>query len=332
METTMKAICLARTGASEVLTWSDTPIPGVPPGFVLIKTAASGLSFGDLMIRAGLYPDMPPLPHITGFEASGTIVRLGEGVDPALLDQRVVASAMNAHAEYVIAPALFVAELPDSVSSETAAAIPTNYMTALKILDDIGEVRAGETVLIHAAAGGVGAALLQLAKLRNLKTIGIAGGTDKCTFVMDQGADAAIDYLSEDTVARVKEITGGDGVNVSFNSVCGTTLHDDLDVLAPSGRLVVFGMAMGPPPPDVMMKLFSRFSDSISLRMFSFKTVAMHSPEEVGKLLRELVGLVAEGEISPSICKTFDLSDAAAAHDMMESRKVMGKVIFRTDA
>ncbi|VAW00914.1 Quinone oxidoreductase [hydrothermal vent metagenome] len=332
METMMKAICLPRTGTPDVLVYSKVAVPDVPPGCVLIKVAASGLSFGDVMIRSGIYPDMPPLPFITGFEACGEIVKVGEGVDVSVLGQRVVASAMNSHAEYAVAPAIFTAHVHESITDEFAAAIPTNYMTALKILDDIAQATEGETILVHAAAGGVGTALLQLARLRGLKIIGIAGGPDKCAFVMDQGADAAIDYLSEDVVSRVQEITDGAGVDISFNSVCGTTLHDDIEVLTPLGRLVVFGMAMGPPPPDVMTKLLSRFSDSISLRMFSFKTVAVHNPAEVGNLLHRLMDLLAAGKITPAICKTFDLRDAALAHEMMESRKVLGKIIFKLSA
>ncbi|MCF6328559.1 MAG: zinc-binding dehydrogenase, partial [Henriciella sp.] len=209
---------------------------------------------------------------------------------------------------------------------------PANYMTALKVIDSIAQAKAGETVLVHAAAGGVGVALLQLARLRGLKTIGVAGGAEKCAFVLEQGADAAIDYLSEDVSARVKEITGGKGVDISFNSVCGETLLRDLDVLVPYGRLVVYGMAAGPPPPEFFMTFLSKFSDSISLHMFSFKTVAFNYPAEVGELLRTLMALLAEGKIAPPIFKIFDLEDATEAHELMESRKIMGKVVFKVNS
>ncbi len=332
MEKTMKAITIPQTGAADVLEYSDVPVPAPPPGCVLVKVFSSGLSFGDIMIRSGIYPDMPPLPYIPGFEACGEVVQVGEGVDASLFGKRVVISAMNTQAQYVVAPATSVARVPDDVSDDIAAAIPANYMTAFKMLDDIARVTTGETVLIHAAAGGVGVALLQLAKLRGLKTIGVAGGAEKCTFVMEQGADAAIDYLSEEVATRVREITGGKGIDVSFNSVCGDTLHGDLEVLAPFGRLVIFGMAMGPPPPDFLMKLLMRFADSISLHMFSFKTVVIGQPTEVGDLLRKLMALLTEGKIAPPICKTFDLVDITQAHEMMESRKIMGKVIFKVNS
>ncbi len=329
MGTNMKAITIPKTGPASVLDHTDMPRPQVQPGGVLVKVSASGLSFGDLMIRSGVYPNMPPLPYITGFEACGTVAEVGDGVDTALVGTRVVVSGMNAHAEYVMVPAVFVAPVPDSVSSEAAAAIPANYMTAIKIMDDIGKAKEGETVLIHAAAGGVGTALIQLARLRDLKTIGIAGGVKKCAFALEQGAGAAIDYLSEDVPARVRELTDGKGVNISFNSVCGDTLPADVDILAPYGRLVMYGMAAGPPPPEMLMKFLMRFSDSISFHMFSFMTVAVNNPPEVGALLSKLMGLLESGKIAPPIHKVFDLEDAAKAHEMMEARRVMGKVVFK---
>ncbi len=332
MGKTMKATTISQTGPANVLEYSDMPIPAVPPGCVLVKVSFAGLSFGDIMIRGGAYPDMPPMPYIPGFEACGTVVQTGEGVDAALSGQRVAVSAMNTQAEYIVAPAAFIAPAPDGVSDEMVAAVPANYMTALKIMDDIAQAKSGETVLIHAAAGGVGVALLQLAKLRGLKTIGIAGGADKCAFALEQGAGAVIDYLSEDVPTRVKEITEGKGVDISFNSVCGDTLMGDLDILNPYGRLVVYGMAAGPPPPAFFMTFLSKFSDSISLHMFSFKTVAMNYPAEVGELLRKLMGLLAEGKIAPPIFKIFDLKDATKAHELMESRKIMGKVVFKVNS
>ncbi|MCF6214885.1 MAG: zinc-binding dehydrogenase [Emcibacter sp.] len=329
---TMKAITIPRTGSANVLDYTEVPRPIVPQGCLLVKPSTMGLSFGDVMIRKGEYPHMPPLPFIPGFEACGVVTQTGDGVDSAWLDQRVVVSAMNAHAEYLVVPVPFVARVPESVSDEDAAAVPSNYLTALKMLDDIGRAVTGETILIHAAAGGVGTALLQLAKLRGLKTIGIAGGAEKCAFTLDHGADAAIDYLSEDVSARLQEITDGRGVDVSFNSVCGDTLYHDLEGLAPFGRLVIFGMAMGPPPPDLIMKFLARFSDSISLHTFSFETVAIHQAAEVGAALRMLMDLLAAGKIAPPIWRVFDLCDAAEAHEMLESRKVLGKVVFRVNS
>lgn len=329
MEAMMKAMTIPKTGPATVLEYTDMPKPDVQPGCVLVKVATTGLSFGDLMIRSGVYPHMPPLPYITGFEACGTVAEVGEEADASLIGKRVVVSGLNTHAEYVVAPAIFTALVPDGVSDEAATAVPANYMTAIKILDDIGRAQKGETVLIHAAAGGVGTALLQLSKLRGLKTIGIAGGAEKCAFALAQGADSVIDYTSQDVPARVRELTNDKGVNISFNSVCGDTLPADAQVLAPYGRLVMYGMAAGPPPPEMMMAFLSRFSDSISLHMFSFMTVAVNNPPEVGALLTRLMDMLAAGDISPPICKVFDLHEAVKAHEMMEARKVMGKVVFK---
>jgi len=331
-EKIMKALTIPRIGSADVLDYTEVPLPIVPQGCLLVKVSTMGLSFGDVMIRKGEYPHMPPLPFIPGFEACGVVTQVGDGVDRAWLDQRVVVSVMNAHAEYLVVPALFAARVAQSVSDEAAAAVPSNYLTALKMLDDIGRAVTGETILIHAAAGGVGTALLQLAKLRGLKTIGIAGGAEKCAFTLDQGADAAIDYLSEDVPARLREITDGRGVDVSFNSVCGNTLYDDVEGLAPFGRLVIFGMAMGPPPSDLIQKFLARFSDSISLHTFSFETVAVHQAADVGSSLHMLMELLAAGKIAPPIWRVFDLRDAAEAHEMLESRKVLGKVVFRINS
>lgn len=327
----MKAILVRKTGPAEVLECADVDAPMPGPGHLLVKVAAAGVGFGDVMQRRGLYPHMPPLPFVSGCEAAGVVTAVGPALPADWVGQRVVVVAPGGcAAEYVACPALFATRVPGGVSFETAAAIGVNYLTAYYLLKRAAVVAPGNTVVVYAAAGGVGSALVQLGKLERLKTIGLASSERKCQFVRDQGADHVVNSGAGPVAERVRELTGGAGTDVVFNSVGGETLAEDLKMLGPFGQLVLYGMAGGPPAPGFLFEFLQCFTASLSFRMLSLETVATSNPAGMGAALQELLNLAAAGRIAPHIHARLPLAQAAEAHRLIESRQVMGKVVLTT--
>lgn len=325
----MKAIVLPATGPAEVLRWTELerPVPG--PGQILVEVAAAGLSFGDIQLRCGLYPHMPPLPFVTGYEAAGVVVATGPGVPDDWRGQRVLTVTQGGcAAEYLACYTIFAARLPDRVSFEQAIGIGVNYLTARVLLRYAAPVSAGATMVVYAAAGGVGSALVQLGKLDGAQVIGLAGSAAKCQFVRELGADAALQSGAGPLAGAVRGITGAAGAAVVFNSVGGATLADDLGMLGPFGQVALYGMAGGPPAPDFMPAFLGAFGLSPALRLMSLESVAMSDPAAMGRILQELVELAATGRIAPHIHTVLPLAEAAAAHRLLESRQVMGKIVL----
>ncbi|TAK56103.1 MAG: quinone oxidoreductase [Gammaproteobacteria bacterium] len=325
----MKAIVLPTTGPAEALVYTDLERPEPGPGQILIEVATAGLSFGDVQLRCGLYPHMPPLPFVTGYEAAGVVVGTGAGVPADWLGARVVVVTQGGcAAQYVASYTIFAARLPDSVSFETAIGIGVNYLTARILLRRAAPVARGATMIVYAAAGGVGSALVQLGKLDGAQVIGLAGSEAKCRFVRDLGADAVLQSGAGPLAGAVRGITGAAGAAVVFNSVGGTTLVDDLGMLGPFGQVVLYGMAGGPPAPDFMPAFLGAFGLSPALRLMSLESVAMSDPASMGQILQELVDLAAAGLITPKLHAVLPLAEAAAGHRLLESRQVMGKLVL----
>ena len=325
----MKAITIDRHGDAGVLTCSDVDKPAPGPGELLIRVAICGAGYGDVMVRNGDYPGAPAFPITLGFEASGTVQATGDGVPEKWLGQRVMVAAPNCNAEYLTCPVPFVAALPDSVSDEAAAAAATNYATAHLLLPDAGTADPNSTLLVYAAAGGVGSAMVQLGKLAGFRVIGLTSTEEKCRFVKEQGADVAVNHTTDDVADAIRTFTEGRGADLIMNSVAGDTLARDFQVVAPFGRIVLLGMSAGPPAPEAMGHFLAAFGSSIALKLFSLSTVAALRPEAVHDTLEKLAALLAEGKIAPPIHDVLPLSDAAAAHRMIESGSVMGKVLLK---
>ena len=245
---TMKAVQVSKTGGPEVLDYrTDMPVPQPGEGQLMVKNAYVGLNFIDVYFRTGLYPS--PKPEILGREAEGTVVSLGPGTTGFSVGDRVVWLGTGAYAQYSAAPAVKAVKVPEGVPEGHAAAALLQGLTALTLIHEAYAVQKGDWILVQAAAGGVGLWLCQLLKDVGARTIGTASSAAKLQLARDNGAGWEIDYSHEDVVARVKEITGGEGVRAVFDGVGKSTFETDLEVLARKGSLISFGNASGAVPP-----------------------------------------------------------------------------------
>jgi NADPH:quinone reductase len=275
---------------------------------------------------------MPQLPATPGTELSGTIEKVGEGVASRRPGQRVYASARERpqrgghYAEYVATPAEATFVLPDGIDLDAAAAL-ANYQVAYHIFNDAARLRKGQSVLVHAAAGGMGNALIDLAKAAGLRVIGVAGGAEKARFARDLGADHVIDRKGEDVAARVAELTGGRGVDAIIDPVAGPTIPGNLALLAPCGVLVIYGGLGGKAPLDLEQTLRAR-GNSPAIRHFTIHTWD-RLVEERRAGVRAIIDMLAAGKLHPRIHAVLPLAQAARAHEMLESGAVLGKLLLR---
>jgi NADPH2:quinone reductase len=219
----MKAVQIHETGGFDVLKYEEVKTPSPETGQVLINVVSASVNFADVMVRKGVYPFMPPLPAIPGLECSGIVESVGEGVTGIRPGQHVVLLGEKCYAEYVLADAGSVTPIPDDLNMDEAAALIVNYATAYHMLYTMGGVKEGQCVLVYAAAGGVGTAVTQLAKIAGVKVIGLTSSDEKAQYARDQGIDFIINHKTEDVAEKIKEITHGQGVNLILNSVAGDT-------------------------------------------------------------------------------------------------------------
>jgi len=327
----MKIIQFRAPGPPSVLQILDVPIPEPKSGEVLIRAHAIGVGIPDTNIRAGTYSWMPPLPAIPGTELSGTIEKVGAGVTQRQVGQRVYTTARERphrgghYAEYVAAPVEATFVLPDSVTFDQAAAL-ANYQVAYHIFNDAVRPRRGESVLIYAAAGGMGNALIDLAKAAGLTIIGVVSSEAKARFARELGADHVVDRKHEDVGKRVSEITGGRGVDIIIDPVGGPSIPGNIALLAPCGTLVVYGGLGGKAQLDLQPTLRAT-KNSPAVRQFTIHTWD-HLPEERRAGMRALIDMLATGELHPRIHARLPLTDAVRAHEMLESGAVLGKLLL----
>jgi len=328
----MQLIQFSAPGPPSVLQCLEVPIPEPQAGEVLIRAHAIGVGIPDTLIRAGTYGHMPPLPATPGTEISGVIERVGAGVTGRQVGQRVYTTARERpqrgghYAAYVATPAEATFILPESVDLDAAAAL-ANYQVAYHIFNDALRLRAGESVLVHAAAGGMGNALIDLAEAAGLIVIGVAGGEDKARFARDLGADHVIDRKQENVAARVAKITGGRGVDAIIDPVAGPTIPANLALLAPCGVLVIYGGLGGKAPLDLEQTLRAK-GRSPAIRHFT-----IHAwddlVEERRAGMRALIDMLAAGKLHPRVHAVLPLAEAARAHELLESGVVLGKLLLR---
>jgi NADPH2:quinone reductase len=321
----MKAIVFTQTGGPEVLTLSDVPKPDVRPGMVLIKVHAIGVNFADTRFRQGTYVVKPKLPDTPGMEAAGVIEAVGDGVTDLRIGQRVAAFTVKSYAEYCQAPAPMVIPLPDSVSFEHGAAFPIQVMTAYHMLHTADSTGPGKTVLVHAAAGGVGIVAVQLAKAAGARVFGTVGSDVKKQLVQDAGADAVINYSTQKFADEVLRLTDGRGVDLILDAVGKPTFGEGLRCLAPFGHLILFGRAGGPTDPLNVATLSAK---SQKVSGFMVPTVTRNFPEKTRESAARCFALMREGKLKLHIGKTFPLAQAAEAHRYLESRQSTGKLIL----
>ncbi|RKG53444.1 quinone oxidoreductase [Corallococcus sp. AB011P] len=319
----MKAIRYHQQGGPEVLRWEDAPEPVPGPGQVLVRVHAAGVNFADTERRRGLYDAQAPLPRILGSEAAGVVRAVGPGVDASWVGRRVVALTKEAYAEAALAPVDELLVLPPEVSFEEAAALLVQGLTAYHVVHTVGRVEAGQTVLIHAAAGGVGLLAVQLAKAAGARVIGTVSGEAKAKLARDVGADAVIRYDQEDVAASVRELTQGRGVERVLDSVGASTWQASLDALAPFGHLVSYGNASGHPPHVEVESLYAK---SLTVGAYWLRTP---TPPEVQRKAREaLLAEVVAKRLRIVVGLALPLSRAEEAHRQLEGRNTVGKVVL----
>jgi len=328
----MKAIRLHQTGSFEHLKYEEVDPPSVDKNRVLIKVISASVNFADVMTRKGTYPMMPPLPAIPGIDCSGIVEAVGAKVSQFRPGQRVTAIGQGCYADYMAASPLAVFPISGDVDMDEAAAIPVNYLTAYHMLHTMAQVRKGQTILAYAAAGGVGTAVIQLARLDGVKVIGLTSTEAKADFARSQGYDHIINYKTADVVRRVKEITEGRGVEIILNSAAGDTFSRDLKMLAPLGQIIWFGMAAGPPQGNLAEQLGAKFVKSAGIRTFMLPSIFELDPALMARSAEILFKYLADKKIKPHIYERLPLSEAARAHELLESGKVQGKLILKPGA
>jgi NADPH2:quinone reductase len=324
-EERMKAIVFTHTGGPEVLTLSDVPKPDVRPGMVLIKVHAIGVNFADTRFRQGTYVVKPKLPDTPGMEAAGVIEAVGDGVIDLKPGMRVAAFTVKSYAEYCQAPAPMVIPLPDAVSFEHGAAFPIQVMTAYHMLHTADSTGPGKTVLVHAAAGGVGIVAVQLAKAAGARVLGTVGSDAKVQLVEEHGADAVINYDTQKFADEVLRLTDGRGVDLILDAVGKPTFEEGLRCLAPFGHLILFGRAGGPTDPLNVATLSAK---SQKVSGFMVPTVTRNFPEKTRESAERCFALMRTGRLKLHIGKTFPLAQASDAHRYLESRQSTGKLIL----
>ena len=320
-----RTVIIEATGGPEVLTLADRPVGAPGPGELRIAQRACGLNFIDVYQRSGMYP--MALPAALGMEASGVVDAVGEGVTHIKPGDRVAYAAQppGAYAEARVMPAAQVCPLPDGISFDEGAAMMLKGMTVQYLFRRTTPIKRGDTVLFHAAAGGVGLIACQWARAEGITLIATAGSDDKCRLALDHGATHAINYRTEDFAARVRDLTGGKGVDVVMDAVGKDTFDGSLNCLKPFGMFISFGNASGKVPPFDIGLLAAKGSLKIT-RQTLFTHIA--DPATCQSMAKDLFGMVTSGAVKIRIDQRFPLELVADAHRALESRATTGQTIL----
>ena len=319
----MQAIRVHEAGGPEILRIEDAADPHPGPGQVLVRMEASGVNFIDVYQRKGQYAMKHP--YTPGSEGAGVVEAVGSGVTRVRQGDRVASEKfLGSYAELSLAPADYVVRLPERVSATVGAATMLQGITAHYLATSTYPIKAGDRCLVHAAAGGVGLLLCQIAKRRGAWVVGTTSTEAKAAFAREAGADEVILYTQQDFVAEMKRLTSGRGVQVVYDSVGKTTFDGSLDCLAPRGMMVLFGQSSGPVPP-LDPQILNRKGSLFLTR----PTIAHYTaPEELASRADELFAWIADGSITVHIDRVVPLAQAADAHRALESRETVGKVLL----
>jgi NADPH:quinone reductase-like Zn-dependent oxidoreductase len=336
----MRQVWITRKGGPEVLEVREAPDPEPGPGQIRIRAVASGVNFADIMARIGLYPDAPALPAVVGYEVAGTVDKVAPDVKGIAPGARVLClTRFGGYSDVVLAPEVQVTKLPDSLSLEKAAAIPVNYLTAWIMLVKLGNVSKGDKVLVHAVAGGVGQAALQICKWRGAEVIGTASG-GKHARLRELGVAHCIDYTKQDFEKEVKKITNGRGVDIVLDAVGGGSFKKSYRSLASMGRLFLFGMSsFAPGETRSLLAALKGF-----LKLPTFKPIPLMNENrgvfgvnmghlwdrgpELAAMMREIVDLAEKGVLDPVVDKKFSFAKAGDSHAFVQGRGNFGKVLL----
>lgn len=321
----MKVVEVSEYGGSEALEVVDRERPEPGSNEVRIEVEAVGVNFADVVQRSGQYPDSPTPPFVPGLEIAGTIDATGAdvGLEPG---QRVMAMLRSGgYAEYVVADVELVMPIPGTLDFHEAAGFPIQFLTAHNCLFEWGSLDAGESVLVHAAAGGVGTAAVQLASGAGAEVFGTASTAEKLDLASDLGCDHTINYEETDFVEAVTTATGGQGVDLALDGVGGEVFADTLDAVSHFGRVVTYGAASGDPG---RVDTLDVFTENQSVIGFHLANAVARDPSRVLGAMTDLQQKLMTGDLEVVVGETFDLAEAADAHEFVENRDSMGKVVL----
>ncbi len=338
----MRQIWITKAGAPEVLAIRHAPDPEPGPGEARIRVEASGVNFADILGRLGLYPDLPPLPVVPGYEVSGRVDAVGEGNGADWVGRDVIAlTRFGGYSDVVCVPCKQVFVRPEGMSAQEGAAIPVNYLTAWQLMVIMGALKAGETILVHSVGGGVGMAATQIAKHIGARVIGTASAA-KHEQLRALGVDELIDYRTEDFEKRAREMTGGRGVDLILDAVGGESFKKGYRLLAPGGRLGMFGVSSA--ATGKVRSLASVVKLLVSTPWLQFNPVALindnkgvfgvnlgHMWGEIDnsrKWAEQLLGLWSAGVVKPKIARVFKFDEVAEAHHFLQDRRNVGKALL----
>lgn len=337
----MRQVWITRVGPPEVLELRTAPDPSPQRGEVRIRVRTSGINFADIMARLGLYADAPKLPTVVGYEVAGDIDAVGEGVARAPGEQVLALTRFGGYSDVVCVPDIQAVPLPDGMSYEEGAAVPVNYLTAYQMLVQMGSLKEGERVLVHSGAGGVGLAAIDLCRIYGAEVLATASAS-KHAILHERGVKHSIDYRTQDYEAAVRELTGGRGVHIVLDAMGGEHWKKGYRCLAPTGRLVMFGLSSA--ATGKSRSLLSLARTVLRTPFFSFPPPKLIKDNKaligvnLGHLwdqdemlrgwLMQILAWYGEGKVHPTVGARFPFAEAAAAHHYIQDRKNVGKVVL----
>lgn len=336
----MRQVWIPKIGEPEVLEVREAPDPEPRAGQIRVRVKASGINFADILARMGLYPDSPKLPAVVGYEVSGVVDGMGDGIDNFHDGQRVVCmTRFGGYSDVVCVPGNAVRVIPENLDYEGAASIPVNYLTAWLMLVHLGHVRSGDRVLVHACGGGVGLAAVQICRHFGAEVIGTASAA-KHDRLREMGVAECIDYRTQDFEAEVRRLTDGRGVDIALDAIGGESFRKSYKSLTDLGRLFIFGASSVAPGTKrswiSALTMLSKVGSFKPLQLMSHSKGVFgvnlghlwHRGDELAEMLAKILGLFANGTFKPVVDRSFPFSEAAAAHRYIQDRKNFGKVVL----
>lgn len=329
----MNAIIINETGNSSVLEYYPIARKELNNGELRIKVTATAVNYIDTLIRSGQMPPgmMPELPFTPGVECIGIIEELANTTSSFKVGDKVAyfgEIGASTYSEFVIVKEDSLVKVSNDIDDAKAAVIPVNYSTAYHMLHNMAKISSNDMILVHAAAGGVGTAIIQLAKIAGATVIGAVGSDEKKDYILKEGADFAINYKSESLNEVVLQITKNRGVDVSFNPVAGKSMISDLDVLAPFGHLVVFGFITGLPKDKLQEAMINHFGKSLTVSYSDIYTLYKNDFDKLKSIQSTLFEYLEDNKIAPKVFQILKLDEASKAHSLLESGQVVGKLIL----
>ncbi|MFG1350154.1 NAD(P)H-quinone oxidoreductase [Xanthobacter autotrophicus] len=327
---TMTAILISAPGGPEVLVPGSRPVPAPAPGELLVKVEAAGINRPDVMQRKGLYPPPPGASDIPGLEIAGTVVALGEGASRFKVGDRVCALVTGGgYAQYCTTNEATALPIPEGLSAAEAAALPETAFTVWSNIFERGQLKAGETLLLHGGSSGIGTTAIQLAKAFGARVVVTAGSDEKCAACLKLGADLAVNYRTQDFVAEVKSFTAGKGANVILDMIGGPYIQKNYEAAAQDGRIVQIAFQQGAKAEvdfmRLMLKRLTHTGSTLRSRPVAEKAAL------TAAIVEKVFPLIAAGQYRPVMDETFPLKDAASAHARMDASAHVGKIVLTVD-